>query len=102
MTAPSTCTVSGTLYAASGAAASGTLVRARVVSSSPPVTAGDGTAVGTPIVTYTDAAGAWSLALPQGLSVWIEIPEAGVDHTFTVPSSSTSTFGALTLTEVIR
>lgn len=102
MTAPATCTVSGALYAASGGAASGVLVRARVVSSTPPVAAGDGTAIGTPVVTYADTAGAWSLTLPQGLSVWIEIPEAGVDHTFTVPSASTSTFEALTLTEVVR
>jgi hypothetical protein len=78
---------------------SGALVRARIVSSTPPVVAGDGTASGEPVVTYTDTSGAWTLALPQGLSVWIEIPAAGVDHTFTVPSSSTATFGALTLTE---
>lgn len=96
MAAPATCTLSGTLYlAATGQ--SGQLVRWRVVSTEPPVTAGDGKASGDPTAVYTDSSGVWSVTLPQGLTVWLEIPAAGVDHLLTVPSTSTATLADVTL-----
>jgi hypothetical protein len=96
MAAPATCTLSGTLYGPTGAVVAGALVRARVVGT-PPVEAGGGHASGDPVVAYTGTDGAWSIALPQGLTVWIEIPAAGIDHSFTVPSSSTATLDGLSL-----
>lgn len=101
MAAPATCTLSGTLYL-SGAGQAGQLVRWRVISSAPPVAAGDGNASGDPTATYTDASGVWSITLPQGLTVWLEIPVAGVDHYFTVPTASTATLTDLSMTEVVR
>lgn len=102
MTAPATCTVSGTLYGPTGAAQAGALVRARVISAAPPVVAGGGHATGDPTVIYSGTDGAWSVALPQGLTVWLEIPAAGIDHTCTVPATSTATLSDIALAEVIR
>jgi len=101
MSAPATCTLSGTVYL-SATGQSGQLVRWRVVSNEPPVTAGDGKASGDPTVVYTDSSGAWSITLPQGLTVWLEIPAAGVDHYLTVPAASTATLADVSMTEVIR
>lgn len=98
MSAPATCTVSGTLYDATGTAVAGALVRCRVIGT-PPVTAGGGNATGESTVTYTDASGAWSLALPQTLTAWLEIPAAGICHTLTVPDEATAALSAITLTE---
>lgn len=96
-----TCTLSGTVYrGASGQ--SGQLVRWRVISDESPVVSGGGYASGDPTVTYTDASGVWSVSLPQSLTVWLEIPAAGVDHYFTVPAASTATLADVTLAEVIR
>lgn len=101
MTVPATCTLSGTLYlGATGQP--GQLVRWRVISSTPPVAAGDGNASGDPTVVYTDASGVWSVTLPQGLTVWLEIPAAGVDHYLTVPAASTATLLDVSLTEAVR
>lgn len=97
MAAPATCTLSGTLYGPTGSAVAGALVRARVVSSEPPVAAGGGHASGDPSVVFTGTDGAWSIALPQGLTVWLEIPAAGVDHAFTVPSAATATLSDVSL-----
>lgn len=101
MSAPSTCTLSGTVYL-SATGQSGQLVRWRVISDVPPVTAGDGYASGDPTVTYTDSSGAWSVTLPQGLTVWLEIPAAGVDHYLTVPAASTATLTDVSLSRVVR
>ena len=101
MSAPATCTLSGTVYLA-GSGQAGQLVRWRVVSAAPPVTAGDGHASGDPTVAYTDASGDWSITVPQGLTIWLEIPAAGVDHTFTVPALSTATLADVSLAEVVR
>lgn len=101
MSAPATCTLSGTVYLG-GVGQAGALVRWRVISTTPPVTAGDGYASGDPTVTYTDASGGWSATLPQGLDVWLEIPAAGVDHLLTVPAASTATLTDVTLAGVVR
>jgi hypothetical protein len=101
VTAPATCTLSGTLYL-SATGQQGQLVRWRVISATPPVTAGDGNASGDPTVAYTDSSGGWSVTLPQGLTVWLEIPVAGIDHYFTVPTASTATLADLSLAEVVR
>lgn len=94
MAAP-VCTVSGTLTDAAGAAKARALVRARVLDDD----AGSvrsGVAVSIEAVTtVTDAAGAWSIALPQGASVRIELPAAGVDHVGTMPETSTVAFDVL-------
>lgn len=101
MAAPATCTLSGTVYL--GAAGhGGALVRWRVVSDAPPVVAGGGWASGDPTVTYTGSDGIWSVTLPQGLTVWLEIPAAGVDHLLTVPAVSTATLDDVALSEVVR
>jgi hypothetical protein len=98
MAAPSVCTISGTTYlGATGQG--GTLVRWRVVSATPPVVAGDGHASGDPTVVYAASDGTWSIAPPQGATVWVEIPREGVDHTFTVPSETTATFASLSFTK---
>jgi len=96
VTAPATCTVSGTLYGPTGAAQAGALVRARLAGT-PPVVAGGGHASGDPTVTYTAADGTWSIALPQGLTVWLEFAAMGLDHIGTVPAASTATLTDLTL-----
>lgn len=98
MTAPSTCTLSGTVYLGV-TGQGGALVRWRVVSTDPPVTAGDGNASGDPTSVYTDASGVWSLTLPQGLTVWLEIPAAGVDHLLTVPATATATLADVALAD---
>jgi hypothetical protein len=101
MAAPATCTVSGTVYlGATGQ--QGQLVRWRVISTEPPVTAGDGIASGDPTVIYTDSSGVWSITLPQGLTIWLEIPAAGVDHYLTVPAASTATLTDVSLSKVVR
>ncbi len=101
MAAPSTCTLSGTVYlGATGQ--QGQLVRWRVISDESPVTAGDGKASGDPTVVYTDASGVWSITLPQGLTVWLEIPAAGVDHYLTVPAASTATLTDVSLSRMAR
>lgn len=101
MTAPATCVLSGTVYL-SGTGQPGQLVRWRVVSSEPPVAAGDGKASGDPTVAYTDASGVWSITLPQGLTVWLEIPAAGVDHYLTVPAAPTATLADASLSRMVR
>jgi len=101
MAAPATCTISGTVYLA-GSGQAGQLVRWRVVSATPPVAAGDGHASGDPTVAYTDASGDWSITVPQGLTLWLEIPAAGVDHYLTVPAAATATLSDVSLTEVVR
>lgn len=101
MAAPLTCILSGTVYlGATGQP--GQLVRWRVISDAPPVTAGDGKASGDPTVVYTDSSGVWSVTLPQGLTVWLEIPAAGVDHYLTVPAASTATLTDVSLSRVVR
>ena len=94
MAAP-VCTVSGTLTDAAGAARARALVRARVLDDD----AGSvrsGVAVSIEAVTtVTDAAGAWSIALPQGASVRVELPAAGVDHVGTLPAAATVAFDVL-------
>ena len=101
MSAPATCTLSGTVYLGV-TGQGGALVRWRVVSETPPVVAGDGWASGDPTVTYTGSDGAWSLTLPQGLTVWLEIPAAGVDHLLVVPATATATMADVSLSEVLR
>lgn len=94
MTAPATCVVSSTLYGPDGAGYAGALVRARVALSGP-VAVGSGLATGYAGTTYTAAGGTWSLTLMQGLTVWIEIPAAGVDHYLVVPAAATATLDNL-------
>lgn len=94
MAAP-TCTVSGTLTDAAGAAKARALVRARVLDDDVGSVL-SGVAVSIEAVTVvTDAAGEWSIVLPQGASVRLEIPSAGVDHVGTIPDASTLTFDTL-------
>ena len=94
MAAP-TCTVSGTLTDAAGAAKARALVRARVLDDDVGSVL-SGVAVSIEAVTVvTDAAGEWSIVLPQGASVRIELPAAGVDHVGTVPETSTVAFDVL-------
>ena len=97
MGAPATCTVSGTLYSASGAGAAGALVRARVISDEPPVAGGDGYLSGEAVSTFAASDGSWSLALPQGATVWLEIQAAGINHETTVPASATADVTTLSL-----
>jgi hypothetical protein len=96
MTAPATCTVSGTIYGPDGVAYAGALVRARVYEE-PPVEGGDGVLAIDADSTYTDGSGDWSLDLPQGTVVWLEIPVAGVDHLFVVPAVSAARLSDVTL-----
>ena len=93
---PATCAISGHVYNADGTGAVGVLVRARIAVTAP-TTAGDGLASGVAGSVYTDAAGAWTVTLMQGLTAWIEIPAAGVDHLFTVPAAATAGLADVTL-----
>lgn len=95
MTAPSTCIVSGALTDASGAAKARAIVRARVLDDDAgSVLSGAAVAI-EPVTTLTDAAGAWSIVLPQGARVRVQLPAAGIDHVGTIPSASSVAFDVL-------
>lgn len=108
MTAPATCTISGTLYTAAGAALEGRLVRIRVLPSDSMEEALLGYPPSDAIVTTTTdpqevesgASGSWSIAVPQGAVIRVEIPAMQVDHVGTVPSESTATLDDLGLYRV--
>lgn len=94
MAAPA-CVVSGVLTDAAGAVRPRALVRARVLDD------GEGSVLSgvavsiEALTTVTDAAGAWAISLPQGASVRIELPAAGVDHVGTMPETATVAFDVL-------
>lgn len=108
MTAPATCTISGTLYTAVGAALEGRLVRIRVlpydvltdflIDYPPadwiPTTSTD------PQVVETASNGTWSIVVPQGAVIRVEIPSAYIDHAGTVPVAATATLDDLGLYRV--
>jgi len=94
MAAP-VCTVSGTLTDTAGTARARALVRARVLDRGKGLVR-DGVAVGIgTVTTVTDAAGAWSIALPQAARIRLEVPAAGVDHVGKLPDASTVAFDVL-------
>lgn len=94
MAAP-VCTVSGTLTDAAGTAKARAVVRARVLDDEEgSVLTGFAVSI-EPVTTVTDAAGTWSVVLPQGAIVRIQIPVAGIDHVGTVPDASTVAFDVL-------
>ena len=108
MTAPATCTISGTLYTAAGAALEGRLVRIRVLPYDvltdylleyPPA---DWIATTTtdPTEVETNSSGVWSVTVPQGAVIRVEIPAAQIDHAGTVPAESTATLDDLGLYRV--
>ena len=108
MTAPATCTISGTVYTAAGVALEGALVRFRVLPFDsfenylleyPPSDSVMTTTI-TPQETETSNLGAWSITVPQGAVVRVEIPQMGVDHAGTVPAASTATLDDLGLYRV--
>ena len=108
MTAPASCTVSGTLYTAAGAALEGRLVRFRIL----PNDSAEEALLGYPpsdavMTTSTDpqevesgSSGAWSIAVPQGAVIRVEIPALQIDHIGTVPAASTATLDDLGLYRV--
>lgn len=108
MPAPATCTLSGTLYTAAGAALEGRLVRIRVLPYAgltdflmeyPP---GDDVMMTStdPQEVETSSLGAWSIVVPQGAVIRVEIPAAYIDHAGTVPAASTATLDDLGLYRV--
>ena len=108
MTAPATCTISGTLYTAAGAALEGRLVRIRVLPYDvltdflleyPPA---DGIATTSidPQEVETNASGVWSIDAPQGAVIRVEIPAAYIDHAGMVPTETTATLDDLGLYRV--
>lgn len=108
MTAPATCTISGTLYTAAGAALEGRLVRIRVLPYSvltdvlldyPPDDTTPTTSTD-PQEVETGASGTWSIVAPQGAVVRVEIPAAYIDHVGTVPAETTATLDDLGLYRV--
>jgi len=108
MTAPATCTISGTIYTAAGAALEGALVRIRVLAYDsaelflleyPPSDWVATTSVA-PQEVETASNGAWSITVPQGAVVRVEIPQLNIDHAGTVPSESTATLDDMTLYRV--
>lgn len=108
MTAPATCTISGTLYTAAGAALEGRLVRIRVLpydvltdflleyppADWMPTTSTD------PQEVETNSSGVWSIVVPQGAVIRVEIPAAYIDHAGTVPTAATATLDDLGLYRV--
>lgn len=108
MPAPATCTISGTLYTAAGAALEGRLVRIRVLPYDdlstflleyPPPDWIATTSVD-PQEVETSSLGAWSIVVPQGAVIRVEIPAAYIDHAGTVPAASTATLDDLGLYRV--
>ncbi len=108
MTAPATCTISGTLYTAAGAALEGRLVRIRVLPYGvlsdvlleyPPDDAIPTTSV-EPQEVETNSSGVWSIVVPQGATIRVEIPVSYIDHAGTVPAASTATLDDLGLYRV--
>ena len=108
MTAPATCTISGTLYTAAGAALEGRLVRIRVLPYGdlstflleyPPADWMPTTSVD-PQEVETNSSGGWSIVAPQGAVIRVEIPAAHIDHAGTVPTAATATLDDLGLYRV--
>lgn len=108
MTAPATCTISGTLYTAAGVALEGRLVRIRVLPYDsltdylleyPPAEWIPTTSVD-PQEVESNASGMWSVVAPQGATIRLEIPAAYIDHAGTVPTASTATLDDLGLYRV--
>lgn len=108
MPAPATCTISGTLYTAAGAALEGRLVRMRVLpydslgqylTEYPPADWIPTTSTD-PQSVETAANGTWSITVPQGAVIRVEIPAAYIDHAGTVPEESTATLDDMTLYRV--
>jgi len=108
MTAPATRTISGTLYTAAGAALEGKLVKIRVLpyddASSylreyPPSDSTPTTSI-EPQEVETSNLGAWSITVPQGAVVLVEISAQGVYHAGTVPAAATATLDDLGLYRV--
>lgn len=94
MAAPA-CIVSGVLTDAAGAVRARAIVRARVLDDAEgSVLSGVAVSI-EPLTVMTDADGAWSLTLPQGASVRIQLPAAGVDHVGILPETSTVAFDVL-------
>lgn len=108
MTAPATCTISGTLYTAAGAALEGRLVRFRVLPSDSAEQALYGyppsdavmTASTDPQEVESNSSGLWSITVPQGAVVRVEIPALRIDHVGSVPAASTATLDDLALYRV--
>lgn len=102
MTAPASCTISGTVYTAGCVALEGALVKIRVL----PYASADGylleyppddTMLTTSTKTQkveTNASGVWSITVPQGAVILIEIPEEGTAAVGSVPAASTATYPA--------
>lgn len=101
-----TCVLSGTVADGTGTAVKNALVRVRLsgmgVSPSPVlvgypfvrpldvVVSGGVTVSAVAQMVYTDAAGAWSVTLPQEAAFVIEIPAADVYHYGRVPAAATA------------
>lgn len=102
MTAPATCTISGTVYTGGCAALEGALVKIRVLPYAsaenylleyPP----DDTILTTSTKTQkveTNSSGVWSITVPQGAVILVEIAEEGTMAVGTVPTASTATYPA--------
>lgn len=108
MTAPATCTISGTLYTAAGATLEGRLVRIRVLpydaltdflTDYPPADWIPTTSTD-PQEVETASNGTWSIIAPQGAVIRVEIPAAYIDHAGTVPAAATATLDDLGLYRV--
>ena len=108
MSAPATCTISGTLYTAAGAALEGRLVRFRVLPNDSadeallgyPASDAVMTASTDPQEVETNASGEWSIVVPQGAVLLVEIPANQTYHIGTAPSASTAGLSDLGLYRV--
>lgn len=91
------CILSGTLLHPDATGALGELVRARIPVLAGATSAGeDGALSNGDWKTFTDSNGAFSLTLPQGATIRLEIPFSGMDIITAVPSASTAGLDDLT------
>ncbi len=99
MTAPATCTVSGTIYAPDGDPAANLLIRVRLGSATRNAPAAIGAAFidARAQTTYTDNQGAFSFVLPQGMAFFLECPAADLIHCGIVPAESTAELSTIDL-----
>jgi hypothetical protein len=95
---PTFCVLTGFVQDGSGGPKLNCFVRVRILGGVPAVT-GSISLSAAPMSEYTDESGVFQFTLPCGALARIEIPESGLDASFTVPDLAVATLANITLME---